>query len=429
MIEALLAAAVGFCGLLPGLSIATIGGVGVQPILPLLLAYVCILPLLDARLPVQPLVWMLLGLLANALATFCSASPAWSVRYLILQGAYLVLGCVAFSTMLAVAEHRRMLVQGYMAAALASSVAALGQTAYSALFGDVLLLANNANFSTALSFGRAAAFTPEPSVLAALLIPAMLVCWFERREASGLLARWQRNRMALVLLVLGLLSTRSSSVFLVPLLLAVALAFQREKGRALARGVTSAVALTALVGILFIPVYEVRLAASDAGYSSEWRLTKILTGLKIFEQYPVTGAGIGLVSDAAFFEPQMTTPADLEWNTEPRKGIDSTVVRILVETGIIGFVVTYYPALVFLRRARVLCRLPPFRAVMIMSIGLLFTQTFNSGYRDILVFMFPLIAFAFAGDLRSLTPGRTPHGSKPAASPLFTRLPDRISSR
>jgi hypothetical protein len=126
-----------------------------------------------------------------------------------------------------------------------------------------------------------------------------------------------------------------------------------------------------------------------------------------------------LVSDPEFFAPNMAIAPDLQWNTEPRKGVDSAAVRILAETGLVGFALTYYPVVIFLRSARTLSRLPAFHAITIMSLGLLFTQMFNSGYRDLVLFVFPLIVFGLAGDVRVLAAdSASPHKTAAPVGPL-----------
>ena len=98
----------------------------------------------------------------------------------------------------------------------------------------------------------------------------------------------------------------------------------------------------------------------------------------------------------------MDVPPELSWNTEPRKGIDSTTIRILAESGLIGFVAMYYPVVLFFRRARKLFQSAAFSSIGGLAYGLLFTQTFISGYRDQLVLLLPMVAFATAGNVLGL---------------------------
>jgi O-antigen ligase len=402
MMGKLLAAAVGFCSLMPGVAIVTLGGVGAQPIVIVLLAYVSLLPVLNLQLPIQSLIWILLTLVTYAASTLFSVSPQTSAMFSMMQGIYLALGAIGFSAILCNTSHRQEFVRGYIVGALLSSVVSFGQMAYAAAFGGAMSFANNTNFSIVPIYDRGAAFTPESSALAALLIPAILCSWFERQAGAGLSAPWQRSWTALTVLALGLVSTKSSSLIYFPILLVLASAFQSGTFGEFSRGSVKLLIPVVIAGIVFLPLYSTRLATTDADSSVAWRLTKILTGFRIFEANPFVGAGTGLVSDSDYFEPFMDIPPDLQWNTDPRKGVDSTAVRVLAETGLVGFVVTYYPIIIFFRRARTLCKSPAFRAIVTMSLGLLFSQFFISGYRDQIIFLLPPIAFAVAGGVRAV---------------------------
>ncbi len=402
MMGQLLAAAIGFFSLMPGVAVATLGGVGVQPVVVALLVYVGLLPVLNVRLPTQPLIWALLVLLAYAASTLFSVFPQISLPFSSLQGLYLALGALGFTAILSVTAHRQKFVQGYIVGALLSSAVSFGQMSYATAFGGAMSFANNTNFSIVQIYDRGAAFTPESSALAALLIPAILCCWFERQAGNGLLLPWQRSRTALTILALGLLSTKSSSIFYFPILLLIVSAFQSRSAAEFLKCSARLLIPVALAALLFVPLYGSRLVNSDANFSSEWRLTKILAGFQVFATHPIVGAGTGLVSDSDFFEPYIDIPPELQWNTDPRKGVDSTAVRILAETGLIGFAVTYYPLVRFFGSARRLAKSPAFRAIVCLSFGLLFSQLLISGYRDQIIFLLPPIAFAVAGGVRAL---------------------------
>lgn len=429
IVDKRLAGCVGFSCLLPGLSIISLGGVGVQPLVVVLLAYACILPLLKIKLPLHAVIWVLLTLLSYVIATLFSVSPQTSITFSVLQGLSITLGGVGFAAILTATDHRQEFIRGYLVASLLSSVVAVLQLAYWMAFGAVLLLANNENFAIVQPQGRGNAFTPELSALAGLLIPAILCCWFERREGSGLLPPWQRSGWALALLIIGLLSTKSSSLIVFPILLILTSLFQRKSWPKFVRGVASIFLVAALGGMLFLPLYTTRLVNDDATLSGAWRVTKILAGIHIFETYPFTGAGIGLVSDPLFFAPYMQVPPELEWDPEERKGVDSTAIRVLAESGIVGFALGYYPIILFFRQARALSRWSGFRAIGAMSIGLLFSQFFISGYRDQLVFILPMVAFSVAGNAKAIALHRLfqPARQK-SADPLLSPYPGHSGS-
>jgi hypothetical protein len=397
-----LAGLVGASCLLPGLAVATVGDIAVQPVIPILAIYIVFVALLRLRLPLQPLLWMMLVLVSYVISTALSTSPANSTLYASLQGSYLLLGGIAFTAICGTAGHRRAFVRGYMGGALLSSLIGFAQAVYSIASGNAIALANNSNFSIVGAYGRGAAFTPEPSALAALLIPALLCWWLEHQAGSGLLARWQRGWLALFVLAIGLLATKSSSLLYIPALIAVVSALQCANLRAFIKGVSGIAILTIAVGGVFLHFYSSRLENNDAIASEAWRETKMLAGITIFETYPIAGAGIGRVSDPDFFAPYMDIPPDLRWNQEPRKGIDSTAIRTLAELGLLGFAATYYPIFAFFRRARTLFQTASFNGIAGLSYGLLFTQIFISGYRDQIVLWLPMVAFAIAGNAVAL---------------------------
>ena len=397
----ILAVSIGFFSLTPGLSVVSLGGVGVQPVVVLLLAYVGMLPFLNAHLSIQSLLWTSLILVSYAASTIFSVSPPVSVVFGAMQGVYLVLGAIGFSCILSVAPQRQAFIRGYMNGALLSSVVSFGQMAYTVASGDAISLSNNVNFAIVPEYGRGAAFTPESAALAALLIPAILICWFEQQEKNGLLAPWQRGWPALTILALGLAATKSSSILYLPVLFVIVAVFQAKRIMDVAKSAARLLVPMVAVGAVFLQLYSTRATNAAAESSITWRLTKIEAGLQVFKANPIIGAGVGLVSDSEYFEPFIEIPPDLQWNTDPRKGVDSTAVRILAETGLVGFAAFYYPLLVFLRRVRGLCGLPSFRAMATLSLGLLFSQFFISGYRDQIVFLLPPIVFAVGRGIRA----------------------------
>jgi len=214
------------------------------------------------------------------------------------------------------------------------------------------------------------------------------------------LAPWQRNWPALLLLALGLVSTKSSSLIYAPILFVLVAAFQSGRLGDFTRTVGKILIPLALAAVVYLPLYGTRTVTPDADSSMAWRLTKVEAGIDIFEANPVVGAGLGLVSDSDYFESYLVIPPDLAWNREPHKGVDSTAIRILAEAGILGFVAFYYPLVLCFRRMRALCKAPAFSTIAILSLGLLFSQIFMSGYRDQIIFLLPSIAFAISGGTR-----------------------------
>ena len=390
---ALLAATIGALCLTPGLAFVNFRDFGLQPVLLALIAFLPLIGLPGIRLPAASLVWIILAWAALAIGTAASLAPAVSARYFVFQGGTTLIGGLVFAAIVGSARQRRAFLTGYFLGATASAVIAIGQLAITSLGGPPIALANNVNFSLVAPVARGAAFTPEPSTLAALLIPALLVSWVEMKTARPELPALARSRVAFILLALGAFSTKSSSLFFLPLLLIAAEFGTRDRWLDRGRGSLKVIAFAAVTSVLFASLYGTRLENLDAQNSSDWRVAKMAAGLAIFASYPWLGAGLGSVSEEDFFEPYLTIPENLSWSTEPRKGVDSTVVRTLAETGVVGFVVTYLPVLAFIVRPR-LPSAPCLRAMVVLGSGLLFSQAFLVGYRDFPVFLLPLILFA-----------------------------------
>jgi hypothetical protein len=77
---------------------------------------------------------------------------------------------------------------------------------------------------------------------------------------------------------------------------------------------------------------------------------------------------------------------------EPQKGVDSTPVRLLAEGGILGLALTYYPVLVFCRRART----AEWRPFFSLAFPVIFAQAVALGYRDLITLLMPSVLFAVA---------------------------------
>lgn len=418
----LLVAAIGFSCLTPGLAIATIGTVGIQPAIPLFALYCIVFPLSGLRLPLQALLWALAniaGFLVSSLFVTTSGH-AEHFQFVMFESFYYIAAAIGFGTVLIEPSHRRSFVNGYMAAALISSVLGISQAVISETMGIFLPLTNNENFSLVVPIGRATAFTPEASVLAGLLLPALMCVWFERGKPGSMLWAPLRGRLALLLLVAALVATRSSTLLLLPAVLLITTLFSARDWRGFFASSARILVPVALAGFLFYPLYQARLqGGDDAEWSQAWRTLKISTGLKIFEENPIFGAGPGYVSDAASFSRYLQIPRSMAWMSgQPQKGVDSTPVRIIAEGGALGVLLAYYPLIVFWRRARVAAQMDGWRPLFSLALPLIFAQTVALGYRDLLALLLPLVLFAVAGGniagagLWAKCPGRS--GTSPA---------------
>src|SRR5512146_598627 len=67
-----LAAAIGFFSLTPGLSVFSVRGVGVQPLVILLLVYAVLVPARNGRMRIQSLIWLSVTLASSVMSTIFS---------------------------------------------------------------------------------------------------------------------------------------------------------------------------------------------------------------------------------------------------------------------------------------------------------------------------------------------------------------------
>jgi len=395
----LLVVAIGFSCLTPGIAIATFGTVGLQAIMPLFVLYCLCFPLSRMRLPLQTIYWMLAnvcGFILSYLFAIISGGGHHE-SFLIFQSLLYAGAGVGFGTILIVPSHRRIFLESYVTAALISSAVGVVQTVLSLTTGIVLSLTNNQNFSLVQPFGRAVAFTPEASDLAALLLPAFVSVWLEQRAPNSTLRPQLRGGLALLLLGAGLVATRSSLMLLTPLVLLVTTAFCARDRKEFFASATRSLAAIAVTGAIFWPIYVTRIQNNDAGWSEAWRGLKIETGLKIFADNPLLGTGPGHVSDATSFSRALEIPRNMGWLVSQmrslRKGVDSTPVRLLAEGGVVGLFLAYYPILVFWRRARAAACTDAWRPLFSLCLPLLFGQTVSVGYRDLATLLLPSILF------------------------------------
>lgn len=434
MLDILVATAIGFSCVTPGIAVANLGGVGIQPVLVLFVIYFLVFPILRLRIPLQPMLWIFGNIMACIISFALAVPSSAGAAYAAFQGGYYAMAGLGFGTILSVPQHRRAFVNGYVCAALVSSVAGIVQASLSQFASLMVPLANNQNFSLVVPIGRAVAFTPEASVLAGLLLPAFLCVWFDRRCRNGALAAGLRSPLALVVLLAGLAATRSSMLLAAPAVLLATAAFLEHDWRAFFAASGRILAVAAVGGIVFMPLYAERIGDTDeAGWSRAWRQLKINAGLDIFKDHPAVGAGIGYVSDVNRFSKYFSVPHNIEWMRDsargqpnPSKGIDSTPVRILAEGGALGLLLAYYPVIVFWRKARSLAHMPEWRPIFALCLPLLFAQTVALGYRDLIVLLLPAVAFAVAGNVtlgaRSWREGRAISttariGGNPGAAP------------
>jgi O-Antigen ligase len=397
----LVIAAIGVSCLTPGLAVLTLGSIGIQPVLLFLAAYCVSFPLSGLELPLQPILWALANICGFFVSYFLvtvTTPGQHSAAFLVYQSLYYFAVAVGFGTVLITPIHRRIFLNAYVAAALASSAVGIAQAVVSQTMGIFFRFTNNENFSLVIPIGRAVVFAPEASILAALLLPAFACIWVERRRPYSLLFAPLRGRFATTLLLAGLIATRSSMLLLAPLVLLVTMWFAAPSWKEFVASSGRTLMTVAIAGVLFMPVYQMRTqGADDAGWSEAWRMLKISTGLRIFAHNPILGAGPGYVSDPANFASNLEIPPAMAWMSgQPNKGIDSTPVRLLAEGGALGLLLAYYPVLFRWRRAHAAVQTDAWRPFFSLALPLLFVQTVSIGYRDIPMLLLPSILFAVA---------------------------------
>ena len=393
MLLVLLAAATGVALTMPGVSLLHAGGIGVQPLLPLLAAVIAMGVIARGGVPIGALGWLMMVGTALALSALTSVDPGASLLYFAFQVTTAALAALGFGYLLAERSLRVAFLNGYIFGALLSAAASVLQFTTSTFLGFAFRLANNQNFELIAPWGRGMAFTAEASLLATVMMPALLAVYLERQREDSAILPLFRSLPALLLLLAGYVASKSSTIiFLLPALLLAETLMQRDLFGALKKYARHLVFFVLLAAVFF-PLYQSRLAATDAQFSSAGRLEKMLAGFSIAGDHPVLGAGPGMVSDPAFFDPYVNHIVDWSWKAfdMPDKGIDSAVIRTLAESGGFGLLATYYPVLLLFAAAAAMARRPDLRPFLPIAICLLFSQSLVSGYRDLTIFYLPLV--------------------------------------
>ncbi|WP_119169280.1 hypothetical protein [Algihabitans albus] len=415
MLLILLAAATGVALTMPGISLLNAGGIGIQPLLPLLGAVIAAGVIARGGIPIGALGWLMMIGIALALSSLASVDPGASLLYFTFQLVTAALAALGFGYLLSERSLRVAFLNGYIFGALVSAAASVLQFATSTFLGFAFRLANNQNFELLAPWGRGMAFTAEASLLATVMMPALLAVYLERQREDSVILPIFRTLPAMLLLLAGYVASKSSTiVFLLPALLLAETLMQRDLFGAL-RKYARHLVFFLLLAAAFFPIYQSRLAATDAQFSSAGRLEKMVAGIAIAGDHPVFGAGPGMVSDPIFFDPYVNHIVDWSWKDfdVPDKGIDSAVIRTLAESGGFGLLATYYPVLLLFLAAAAMARRPDIRPFLPIAICLLFSQSLVSGYRDLTIFYLPLVIGA-VGAFICRGPVAAPVQPKPA---------------
>lgn len=193
---------------------------------------------------------------------------------------------------------------------------------------------NNSSFSlmqseSALYLGRTFAFTPEPSILASLLIPFIGIM-----ISNFLIFKRKKDFYSFLLALIAFLSTSSQSIIFLPFYLLTVTLFSKIFFKKVVKIKLSRVFLlfiAGLIGLALIISFNDSTAISfsrliniaDNG-SLSLRSNDFLISLQLFSLKPIAGWGLGSYGTDIGGVGRIT-------------GASSTVIRILVEQGILGF--------------------------------------------------------------------------------------------
>jgi hypothetical protein len=199
---------------------------------------------------------------------------------------------------------------------------------------------NNSSFSlVGLEFSedilRSFGFTPEPSILASLLWIMIGVSLTDLLNIGGI-----KRYLIFSSVLMGLLSTSSQSIPMLPLYMAL-IFFINRKSNPISRSFLASdilglgIMISAMLGLLLtnesILFWLSRAGSFDSkNTSGEMRLNDIIIGMQMFNEYPIFGLGLGCSSDLmAKFSSKMNIITE-------SGGITSGFMRVIAEQGMIG---------------------------------------------------------------------------------------------
>jgi hypothetical protein len=199
---------------------------------------------------------------------------------------------------------------------------------------------NNSSFSlVGLEYSedilRSFGFTPEPSILASLLWIMVGVALTDLLNVGGI-----KRYLIFSSVLMGLLSTSSQSIPLLPLYI-ILIVFIDRKSNPVTRSflasdlIGGGIMIFAMLGLLLtnesILFWLSRAGSFNSNNTSgEMRLNDIVIGIQMFNEYPIFGLGLGCSSDLmAKFSSKMNIITE-------SGGITSGFIRVVAEQGMIG---------------------------------------------------------------------------------------------
>jgi hypothetical protein len=199
---------------------------------------------------------------------------------------------------------------------------------------------NNSSFSlVGLEYSedilRSFGFTPEPSILASLLWVMVGIALCDLMNVGGI-----KLYLIFSCVLMGLLSTSSQSIPLLPLYITVIgfinYKYNRKMRSFMASDLMGGSIMISAMLVLLLTNESILFWLSRAGSfdsnntSGEMRLNDIIVGMQMFNEYPIFGLGLGCSSDLmAKFSSKMNISTQ-------SGGITSGFIRVVAEQGMIG---------------------------------------------------------------------------------------------
>jgi hypothetical protein len=270
---------------------------------------------------------------------------------------------------------------------------------------------NNPSFSildadTAQYHARSLGFTPEPSILASLLL-ALAGLGFVNVLISGSL----KNYLQLALIILGFLSTSSQSISILPIYL-ISIFFIVKSLTIKNRRVTvrdyagvSVVIIAAIVLYLNNPsiintLSRLSLESSDfseSNASAASRFSDIATAISLFTNNPIVGNGLGAYTDLAEIQ-------KAKLNFDGQASAASGLFRLLSEQGLLGLLNIFILTKIMWLKVFKIGEVKEISYDLSVILSLLISISFFVGYRNLyhLWLLVPLTLHAKCelGDLR-----------------------------
>lgn len=407
-------AAAGFLLWFPGIGVPLMAGSFLQPIEVLILGWVYfrVFPqfLLTEKFRLKTSVVVISGILFYnwIISTLFSMSPLSTLVYLVYHLAVILPVVFMFFYIGLSPKNLASFLHGLLAGALLSSLVAFGQVVTG---NGTFHFINNQNFSLVAPMRRAYGFTPEPSILGGLLVITIAIVFnlfisdghrefFRSTGSHEILFSKKKQLIFAVLLFMALVATGSSLVIIV-LPLVISSVYVSVKGirKLISNLPVIIIFMLLLIGPFYFFVWADRIQTGDAGGSMTIRAVTMSLGLSTALEHWITGVGLGMTGPVLGDKIMAALNAIPGLYIAEKTGIDSFVIRMLLEQGILGLSLlcfSVYWLFIGLRRAPT-WRVPyPMVSLLSMiSLVSLLIGAVSVGYRG-LIHLWIFIPFAAA---------------------------------